>query len=106
MHIISRTVFDEETGTQHFVWHVNWQGVTGVGLTTGSEYRAINSYNNPHNIELVPGSGGSDTAIESTNLISQGNSAPDLLVHALFRVTVNADGEVTAEIQDVSAECR
>jgi hypothetical protein len=106
VHVVSRTVFDEETGSQHFVWHVNWQGVTGVGLTTGSEYRVIDTYNNPHNQEKVPCSAGSDTAVESFRLISQGNSAPDLQVHALFHITENAGDEATAEIQNIRVECR
>lgn len=104
-HLVGRLV-EDETGT-HAVFHVNAQGVKGVGLTTGNNYRFVYADN------TISFRFGNDvpetvTAILSGHLISQGSSesAPNLLVHGLFHATVNANGQITVFLDNFSAECR
>jgi hypothetical protein len=42
--------------------------------------------------------------VRSSRLISPGPE-DDLLVMFLFHITVNANGEITAEVEDVNFEC-
>lgn len=80
------------------------QGVTAVGLLTGTEYQVSGpSPNSSINI-------GGPLPMETTfgadfHVISHGTE-PNWLVHALIHTTTNANGEVTADISDFSSECR
>jgi hypothetical protein len=102
-HVVSRVVQDE-SGVFHIVQHVNFQGVSGVGLTTGTTYRSPYAFNSISNFDID--STGSATEITSFHLVSQGEQAQDYVVLAQFHVTVNANGELTSEIVNFRVECR
>ncbi|MEY2526758.1 MAG: hypothetical protein QOE73_1529 [Verrucomicrobiota bacterium] len=91
------------SGNYSSKFHFQPQGVSGVGLFTGTKYQATGvtqdeySYNGPFPYE--------ETYINNFRLIGQG---PDnnLLVHDNFHVTVNANGYLTAIHDNFSSECR
>ena len=96
IHLVSQTQRD---GT--VVGHFNYQGVSGVGLTSGTEYRA-STVDNFRISEPFP----SDiNSVSSFHLIGQGTEE-NLLVNVLFHITVDANGEVTASIDEVDIQCR
>jgi hypothetical protein len=96
IHLVSQTQRDGS-----IVGHFNYQNVRGVGLTSGTTYRAstIDTF------RLKAPFPSDITSVSSFHLISQGTQ-DNLLVHVLFHMTVNANGEVTAFIDDLSIQCR
>jgi hypothetical protein len=82
------------------VGHINFQGVSGVGLTSGTKYRA----SSVDSFRLAAPFPSDITSVRSLRLISPGPE-DNLLVMFLFHITVNANGETTAEIEDVNIKC-
>jgi hypothetical protein len=81
--------------------HVNPQGLGGVGLTSGRKYRGTGVSKSV----VTLGVGQTQTFVENFRLIGQG-PGNNLLLHENLHVTVNANGEVTAEHDNFSFECR
>jgi hypothetical protein len=81
------------------VEHVNAQGVTGEG-DLGNTYQVQNTANTIFNGVFT----GEDTVVRNLRLVSDG-SAPNFEVHLLEHITVNANGTVTADFEDFTAEC-
>src|SRR5215211_5830985 len=96
IHLVSQTQPD---GSE--VGHFNYQNVSGVGLTSGTTYRA----STVDTFRLEAPFPSDITSVSSFHLISQGKQ-DNLLVNVLFHITVNANGEVTAFIDDRSIQCR
>jgi hypothetical protein len=98
-------VFVKETvnrnGT-HVVVH-NTPHLEGVGLTTGDRYLPVGPLQNvtnasgPYPMTAV--------AIDHLNLIAPGNGG-NLIVLIKSKVTINANGVVTVDIDDVKTACR
>jgi hypothetical protein len=96
IHLVSQLQSD---GSE--VGHINYQGVSGVGLTSGTTYRA----SSVDNFRLAAPFPSDITSVRSLRLISPGPE-DDLLVRFLFHITVNANGEITAEVEDVNIKCK
>jgi len=95
IHLVNQTQTD---GT--VIGHFNYQNVSAVGLTSGNIYR-VSSVDQSSLASPFP----SDiTSVQSFHLISLGSSS-NLLVHVLFHITVNAEGDVTASISDLDMQC-
>jgi hypothetical protein len=100
----------EISGTIHFVTQTrpdgsvvglfNYQGVSGVGLTSGSIYHA----SAVDQFRLSAPFPSSITSARSFHLISQGSDS-NLLVTVLYHITVNGNGEVTVSIDTLSTQC-
>ena len=73
--------------------HVNFQDVRGEGLTTGNDYRVPYAFSSILILISAFSVQGSATETTAFQLISEGpaQSAPDLLVHAQFLFTINAN---------------
>jgi hypothetical protein len=80
------------------------QGLSGVGLLTGTKYQGTgvsssidvdNSGSYPYRF----------TIINNYRIIGQGKNN-NFMVHSVFHVTMNANGEFTGEVDKFSAECR
>ncbi len=84
--------------------HVQPQGISGVGLVSGDSYHSTGVTQ-----ETVAGSFKNgrfvDTFVNNFRIIGQG-TGNNLLVHETFHLTVNANGDVTALVDNFSAECR
>jgi hypothetical protein len=91
-------------GGLHVRTHVQPDGVTGVGQTTGLRYRGTGG-----TIELsseaVDGAPSTYTMVNNFRIIGQG-PRNNLHVHTTLHMTVNANGEVTSSVNVTSAECR
>jgi hypothetical protein len=94
----------DESGIFHAIAHTNFQDVTGVGLTTGDEYEIRGSQNLVTNIQ-PSGAGGVDNVV-GTMVMSSKGSGENLVLNAVFRFTVNANGEITFELMKLDVECR
>jgi hypothetical protein len=96
IHLVSQTQRD---GSE--VGHFNWQNVSGVGLTSGTTYRA----STVDNFRLKAPFPSDIHSVRSLHLIGQGTE-DNLLIKFLFHITVDANGEIRASIDDVSVKCR
>jgi hypothetical protein len=96
--LVTETVNDNHVS---FKIHFQPQGATGIGLTTGDTYHATGV--TQEHVSIGPGL--NDTFVNNFRIIGEG---PDnnLLVHQLIHLTINANGEVTADIVSSSVECR
>ena len=83
-----------------FVGHFNYQNMAGLGLTSGTIYRV----SAVDHLRLSAPFPSSINSVRSFHLISVGSES-NLLITFLFHITVNANGEVTATIDDSHAQC-
>jgi hypothetical protein len=84
--------------------HTQPQGIRGVGLSTGDRYRGTGVTQETVSGSLVNGQF-SDTFVNNFRIIGQG-PGNNFLVHENLHVTVNANGEVTAIVENVSISCK
>ncbi len=96
IHLVSQTQRDGSV-----VGHFNYQNVSGVGLTSATTYRA----STVDTFRLEAPFPSDIHSVRSLRLISPGPE-DDLLVRFLFHITVNANGETTAEVEDVNIKCK
>lgn len=95
IHLVSQTQADGSV-----VGHFNYQNVTAIGLDSGTVYQ-VAAVDNFYLSDPFPSS---INSLRAFRLISQGSDS-NLLVTALFHVTVNAAGEVTADIDTLDMLC-
>ena len=104
-HIVGR-VTEDATGRLHFGSTRNTYG-TGIGYTSGDHYVLTDTVSRS-SVEVVTVGAQTYTERYHTRLIRRGETTPgdDTLVQFLTKITLNANGTVTAsvEIQDVT--CR
>lgn len=87
----------------HGTFHMTEQGTSGVGLVTGQSYQFVQTQNEGVRIEGgLPYTG---TAIFDRRVISQG-STPNFHLHNVYHFTINANGELVVERDEVSRVCR
>lgn len=100
VHAVFSVTVDANGGV-HIATHFNNVGVSGFGLTTGDIYQAAGGD------YFVSNSG--VTANEFTFVNNFQMTAPgsgnNLHVHELVHVTVDANGEVTAEVNNITVDC-
>ena len=81
--------------------HENFQDVSGVSLTTGTQYHLTTNVNQ----ELNFTSGALDiTVAQNMNLVSQG-AAPNYDVQSLLHITINADGSLAVDHSQFRVSC-
>lgn len=100
LHVLFHTTVDENGGF-HAIAHFQPQGVNGVGSITGDIYQGTGVSRETLN-GLV---GESFTYIDNFRLIGEG-TGNNYLLHETFHITVNANGEVTADVLNYSVECK
>ena len=102
LHVNSTVVADPQGGF-HVTSHANWQGVEGTNLTTGEKYhfitRGASTFNTNGSLPFT------STMNTHNNLVGEG-SGLILITQNEFKVTVNANGEVTTQFAHQSAECK
>lgn len=84
--------------------HAQPQGATGIGQTTGDTYNATGVTQEQDSLALVGGAT-EFSFINNFRLIGQG---PDnnLQVHQNVHVTINANGDVTTVVDNLSVDCK
>ncbi|HEU4564074.1 MAG TPA: hypothetical protein VFS05_05485 [Gemmatimonadaceae bacterium] len=103
LHVLLHTT-TSSTGNVSVKTHAQPQGISGTGLTTGVKYQATGVTQD----HTTSGSGGlpfTFTYVNNFRIIGQG-PGNNLLVHENVHVTVNANGDVTTEVDNFSIECR
>jgi hypothetical protein len=98
IHLVTLLTEDANGGT-HAQMHFNVQGVSGVGVVSGTKYRGIHNETHASNSGR-PAPSEFTTRID-IKLISEGSSSNLTIRDALVHVTVNADGSVTASIDNL-----
>ena len=76
----------------------------GEAQSTGTKYEYINAIESPFTESLVKGQA-SFTFVGKTAIIVQGRNA-EWFVSPVFHVTINANGEVTAEVERFEEVCK
>jgi hypothetical protein len=102
MHVVNTMTTDASGGT-HLKTHVNYQDVTGTGTPSGIIYRVRTVTNEVINDNDGPQS--EATVISTVKLIAQG-PALNFFLRTVLHVTVNANGQTTSTVQEMSFECR
>lgn len=100
-HILQTSEVDDNGGI-HFKSQLQSQGISGIGMITGVKYQGM-SLRQTHTIDH------STPALETTlmldiRVIGQG-SANNFLLHVTMHMTINANGEVTANVVNTGIEC-
>ena len=83
---------ESSSGNVQVGFHFNPQGITGTGLTTGATYHATGVTR------------GTTTTTAQGGIIGDG-SAPNFLETDVIHVTVNANGVVTASVEQSTIRC-
>ena len=100
VHAVFAVTYDANGG-QHVTTHINNVGVSGIGLITGNKYQATGGDS------FVSNDGGPGS--EFTFVNNFGLTAPgpgnNLRVHELIHATLNANGELTADIVNITVDC-
>jgi hypothetical protein len=100
VHDIVQGTFDSNGGL-HFSLQTNPQEVSGVGLTTGDKYQGTGVTRSDLNVIV----GFEETYVNNFRIIGQG-SGNNFLVHENMHLTVTANFEITADVDNVSVECQ
>ena len=106
LHTVAHTTIDA-TGVRHIRGHFNEQG-QGEGTISGDKYVFHDVFNLRENLTGdEPGDHVTFTVTETAKLIRQGSTTPtdDQQVKSLVHVTINANGEVTADVVKIEFEC-
>jgi hypothetical protein len=93
----------DSTGSQHIEELSIQQGISGVGLTSGDVYRTVGAHRSGFNAQYQ----GLQSEIDVVNdyrLIRAGGGVV-LAVHETSHVTRNANGDVTAHVENFSIVC-
>lgn len=93
---------DDGAGGFHVMSEFNPQGVSGTGLTSGDNYQGTGVTRFDFNAGAIPFN---ETFVNNFRIIGEG-TGNNLLIHATFHITVNANGEVTAIVDNFTAECQ
>ncbi|MGH7589687.1 MAG: hypothetical protein ACRELU_13975 [Gemmatimonadota bacterium] len=104
-------------GTLHSLFHITInsnnfkvkvhdqpQGISGTGLTTGDKYQATGVTQETVGGSFVNGQF-SDTFVNNFRIIGQG-PGNNFLLHENLHITLNANGELTAFVDNFSVECK
>jgi hypothetical protein len=102
LHVVN-TMTTNASGGTHLKTHINYQGVTGTGVPSGINYQVRTVTNEVVNDNDGPQS--TATVISTVGLIAQG-PALNFFLRTVLHITINANGQTTSEVQEVSFECR
>ena len=104
-HAVFHVTVDSSSGS-HIVGQHNSQGITGVGLSSGTLFRAVDGADEGRRVTNIFGAPGFEmTDVDTFQLIGQGQ-APNLLVHTTIHLTFAPDQGFTAQVTNVSSECK
>jgi hypothetical protein len=100
LHDLFHVTFDG-VGGLHVTVHDNPQGISGFGLTTGDTYRGVGITEEHFNGTV----GSTDTFVNNFRIIGNG-PGNNFSVHENIHVTINANGELTAFVDNFSVTCK
>ena len=97
------TITSDNAGGFHVNDHVDFTGLHGVGVVSGTQYVGHQSqtvnFNVAHDLLGFEGTQPLDFTLTGTG------SAPDEVFSAIMHITVNANGEVTSFVDNIRVKC-
>ena len=102
LHARVHTITDGKGG-YHLQLHLNHQGASGIGVTSGSQYRVSGAQHFSSNV-FPSGETWSNTYVSLWRLVGTGKASSETL-HLVFKVTVNANGGLTALVDHSNYTC-
>lgn len=102
LHLLIIEQYDANGGI-HYKFHGQPQGMTGIGLVSGNTWHATGLTQGHTNVHS--GLPFEDTYVNNYRIIGSG-PGNNFLVHEVFHITVNANGDVTANVVNASVECK
>jgi hypothetical protein len=103
VNFVFHSTFDA-AGGQHLKIHSNLQGVSGTGMTTGVKYRGTQSDLDQFNVAEADAPFEGST-VTSEQIIGQG-PGNNFVLHESAHFTINANGDLTAQHDHVSVDCK
>ena len=100
LHVLDHYTIDGNGGF-HGKYHVQPQNAIGVGLTTGDEYVGTGVTQDQYTGKV----GYEYTYVNNFRMIGKGK-AVTYLVHQTYHYTVNANGDLTAYVDNYRVECK
>jgi hypothetical protein len=97
IHVVTHVTTDTNGGV-HIKEHSNYQNVSGIGQPIPISYRGVSSNNTHFNNQI------NVTIVDQVLLISQGPS-DNLQIHITMHLTINANGQTTAVVENIRVEC-
>lgn len=88
----------------HVKEHYQLQGISGVGFTTGDKYQGTGETQETYGGSFVNGQY-SDTYVNNFRMIGQG-PGNNFTVHETYHITINANGTLTAYVDNFKFECK
>ncbi len=104
LHYVVRVTFDA-SGGRHRSTLINAQGLTGLGLTSGTVYRVSGPGHSTFNDDDLTPPVRERTFYDIVHVVGPGD-ATKLLVRAGFHLTFNSDGELVVFTTVDSVKCR
>jgi len=101
MHKVYHATVNDGCGSVHITNNCQPQRITGIGLTSGDKYRATGVTQGSFNGWV----GTRETDVNNFRIIGQG-PGNNFLLHETVHITVNANGEVTADVDNYRFECK
>jgi hypothetical protein len=99
---VAASVAQDEHGGYHYRSNRNWQNATALGLSSGNEYRVAS---NDRVIANFPDADSeSYTVVAQSHLVGIGQDESALLQET-YHLTINANGEWTADVENVVLKC-
>jgi len=83
--------------------HFQPQGIKGVGAVTGDKYQGTGVTQDEFKGSFVKGY--EETSVNNFRIIGQGNRN-NFLVHTVFHITVNANGQISVVLVHAKTECK
>ena len=86
-----------------FNGHVNTQGLSGVGQVSGNTYisNSVSSFSSNQNFN-----GAFETTMIQNAVFTASGKDNNLLAKITIHITINANGEVTAQVVNIIADCK
>ena len=100
LHVLFHTTLDD-TGGFHIKMHTQPQGLSGTGQTSGDKYQGTGVTQYSFNGKV----GETYTFVNNYRMIGQG-PGNNLLVHQNVHITINANGDMTAEVDNIKVDCK
>jgi hypothetical protein len=93
---------EDESGGWHATSHFQPQGLSGIGQTSGDTYQGTGVTRWSTNFNVFPYN---DTYVNNYRMIGQG-PGNNFTVHETYHITINANGELTAEVANFRVACQ
>lgn len=104
MHVLAHVTTDARSG-RHVELQISTENVKGIGTISGNEYVSSSTHNiNTNDAETL--SGQSEYTETTKFLLAGKGKLSDLFAKTTLHITVNANGEVTAEVTKVECRCQ